>query len=336
MIIIIYVIVAILAAALVGGLLYLYSLPADYTVSRSREMDVAGEKIFNSVLDFKSWPKWGPWLPHAPNTKLEYSSNLTQEGGHYTWQSKVIGAGKLTHVKIEKPHYIEQKIEFIKPIRGVCKVEWEFAPIKGGKTKVTWTMHGRVPFFFRFMTKNLDRMIGLDYEMGLIMLNRLLDAKADLLRLEYTEIVSRPGCRGVYEACSSSLKELATVMPKAYDRVSANMDKRKIKAIGPAFTAYRKVDMRKLHAQYDCVVPVADSVQDTTYAQTYAGGKYMKVRMYGSYAYMEHAWHSAMNHMRMKKYKMDKKRPSLEVYEVDMLKAKSPNEYVTDLYVPIK
>ena len=336
MIIIIYAIVAILAVALVGGLLYLYSLPADYTVSRSREMDVAAEKVFNSVLDFKSWPKWSPWLMHEPNAKLEYSRNLTQEGGNYTWLGKMIGSGKLTHVKIEKPNYIEQKIEFIKPFRSVCKVEWEFTPVKEGKTRVTWTMHGRMPFFFRFMTKHMDRMIGLDYDMGLVMLNRLLDAKADLFRLEYTGVVSRPGCRGVYEACSSSMNEFGTVMPKAYDRVSENMDKRKIKAIGSAFTAYHKVDMRKQRAEYDCVIPVTDSVQDTTYAQTYEGGKYVKVRMHGSYAYMEHAWYSAMSHLRMKKYKMDKKRPSLEVYEVDMQKAKSPNEYVTDIYVPIK
>ena len=342
-----FLILIVLAVIVVGGLLYLYSLPADYKVSRSQTMNVSAEKIFNRVLDFHSWGEWSPWLMHEPTAELKFGDEVkvTEVGGFYTWNGKAIGSGKLTHtgIKKEKPdrleQKIEQKIEFRKPFRSVCKVEWTFATTqKGGAevTEVSWSMQGRMPFLFRFMTKKMDGMIGMDYEMGLLMLNRLLDDRADRFELDFTGKVTRTEGIAAYEACGGSISALAVTMKQAFDKVFEILKQRNIRPIGPAFAAYHKVNMKKMHCTYDCAIPVGESVGDTPYTKNYPGGEYFKIRYRGSYDYMKHAWHAAMSHVRMNKYKWDGSRPSLEVYEKDMTKADTPNDYVTDIYVPIK
>ncbi len=338
---VLFLILIVLAVIVVGGLLYLYSLPADYKVSRTRTMHVSAEKVFNRVLDFRSWGEWSPWLMHEPTAERKFGdeAEVTEVGGFYTWSGKAIGAGKLTHVGIEKPVHIEQKIEFRKPFRSVCKVEWAFATTqKGGAefTEVTWSMQGRMPFLFRFMTKKMDGMIGMDYEMGLLMLNRLLDGRADRFELDFTGKVSRPASIAAYAACSGSMSELAVTMKQAFDKVFGILKQRNIQPVGPAFAAYHKVNMKKTHCTYDCAIPVDESVGDTTYTKNYPGGEYFKIRYRGGYDYMKHVWYAAMSHVRMNKYKWDRSRPPLEVYEKDMTKTDTPNDYVTDIYVPIK
>jgi hypothetical protein len=54
---------------------------------------------------------------HEPGTTLAFSDNPDQEGGWYTWDGKLTGAGRLTHEKLTGEEKIEQRIEFIRPLR---------------------------------------------------------------------------------------------------------------------------------------------------------------------------------------------------------------------------
>ena len=114
---------------------------------------------------------------HEPDTRLEFSQSPEQEGGWYTWDGDRVGAGKLTHVSIEPPDRIEERIEFLRPFKSVSAVWWEFVD-SDGQTEVSWNMKGAMPFFFRFMTRMMSVMIGKDYDLGLALLRGTLDPRA--------------------------------------------------------------------------------------------------------------------------------------------------------------
>ena len=140
---------AIIVAVVLAIVIYLATLDGNFNVRRSREIEASPEAVFAAIVDFKSWPQWSPWLIHEPDTKIVYSDNYQQEGGNYSWDGKVVGAGKLSHVNIRPPARIEQQIEFTRPFRAVNQVNWEFED-RGERTLVTWEMVGRMPFLLRF------------------------------------------------------------------------------------------------------------------------------------------------------------------------------------------
>ena len=137
--------IAIIAVIVLAGLLYLASLDGSFSVRRSLEIDAPIESVFDAVVDFKSWPEWSPWLLHEPDTRLEYSDDYRLEGGYYSWDGKVVGAGRLTHIAIKPGSRISQQIDFIRPFKASNQVIWEFEA-RDAKTLVSWEMQGRMPF----------------------------------------------------------------------------------------------------------------------------------------------------------------------------------------------
>ena len=56
----------------------------------------------------------------------------------------------------------------------------------------------------------------------------------------------------------------------------------------------------------------------------------------GNYEFLELAWYSAYAHLQTMKIKVDKTRPSLEIYENDPESCTSSNDWLTGIYIPVK
>lgn len=52
----------ILAIILVTLILYLASLDGEYLVDRSLVIRAPVDDVYKTVVDFKTWPQWSPWL----------------------------------------------------------------------------------------------------------------------------------------------------------------------------------------------------------------------------------------------------------------------------------
>jgi len=331
------VIVAVVAIAAIAALIYLATLEGSYQARRSLLMNVDRERVFDKVRDLKSWRSWSPWLMHEPDAKLEYSSDTDSEGAHYSWDGARVGAGKLIHTRLDQPNRIEQRIEFVRPFKSVAKVWWEFEA-KDGQTEVTWGMEGRMPFLLRFMTPTTCGMIANDYELGLAMLRRELDETAEAPVIEFAGERDFEPRTVLTLAFEGPTDELGEVMGKGFTRLSAALEAAGGSVAGRPFAAYHKVDIKARQVQCDMAVPVAKPItaSDDLVVKTLGGGKYFKVTQRGSYDFLELTWYSAISHLRMAKIKMDKSRPSLEVYENDPCSVEQKNELLTALFIPIK
>ena len=176
--------VLLLVLLLAGCLVYLFCLDGKYEVKRTKLINSDIDAAFDKIRDFRSWQDWSPWLIHEPDTKLKFGENCDQEGGYYTWDGNLVGAGMLRHVSFNAPHRIDQQIEFTRPFKSICKVSFEFQE-KGNQTAVTWAMCGEMPFLFRFMTRKTVDMISKDYDLGLAMLAGQLDSNAEFPRIYF-------------------------------------------------------------------------------------------------------------------------------------------------------
>lgn len=338
---ILLIILVLVGIILVGGIIYLASLPGTFTIEEQVFIVAPRKKVFAQVLNFRSWTKWSPWVMHEPSVKITYSKNLTNVGGNYSWDGEFIGAGNLAHSKITPDSYIKQQLTFIRPFKSKAVTEWKFKETSkklNGKaskgTQVSWIMHSSMPFLFRPMVPMIKRGVSSDYKLGLLLLAQTLDPKADKLKFNFVRAKELKPRYGVYESFSGKLQDLLVNSPKAFGKLEKRIKDEKLKLAGSPFQAYWQVNLKNQTTNCDFVWPVATKVDKG--GKTYPGGKYFRIEYQGSYQYLEQVWNAAMGHVRMKKQKLNSKIPSLEIYETDPRTVKSPNDLKTVILIPVK
>ena len=325
-----------LALIILGALVYLASLNGKYEVRRSLLMNVDRQTAFDKVRDFRSWAEWSPWLMHEPDTRLAFSDTPEQEGGWYTWDGKRVGAGKLTHVNLDPPNRIEERIEFLRPFRSTNSVWWEFSETEG-QTEIAWNMKGKMPFFFRFMAPMMSIMIAKDYDLGLAMLRGVLDPQAERPAIGFEGETGLESQSALTIPFKGNMDDMIAAMTDGFPRLAAHVEQSGFSLAGRPFTAYHRVNPKKKYFECDIAVPVTHDTPDGDFVRkSLGGGKYFRVNVEGSYSFLELAWYSAMSHIRMLKLKMDVSRPSLEIYENDPEEVAHSNDIRTSLYIPVK
>jgi uncharacterized protein YndB with AHSA1/START domain len=156
--------------------------PKDFRVVRSRTIGAPPAALFALVNDFRQWTQWSPWEKVDPAMQRAYDGSAAGAGARYAWVgNNQIGQGSMTILESLPPELIRIKIEFLKPMAGVCDIEFSFKA-DGDRTLVTWSMGGCHSFMARVMGlfMNLDKMTGGFFEQGLAELARITEAKPEL------------------------------------------------------------------------------------------------------------------------------------------------------------
>ena len=328
-------IIIILLIVFFALLIYLLSLDGHYHVDRSLLIDAPIEKVFAAVVDFKTWSKWSPWLLHEPDARLEFSDDYQAEKGYYRWDGERVGSGKLTHISIAPHLTIQQQIEFFRPFKSVSDVCWSFREVDG-KTEVHWMMTGTMPFFLRFFTAMTARMIAQDYDLGLHLLNGYLDARNPHPQIRFCGEQPLQGFDYAAQPFRGQLGELKQAMQQTFPALMQKAGDLKLIAGAPV-TIYHKADTEKMWFECDMGVPLTSTPADgALQVKHFAGGKYYKTECHGDYRFLELAWYKAHSQVQMLKLKIDKKRPSMEVYENDPTSVEDSNQILTSIYLPIK
>ena len=309
----------------------------DYLVSRSMVIKRPPAEIYSKVVDLRSWPSWSPWLLHEPKAQIVYSEDppTNKEGGHYSWDGKKVGSGKMTTLKVVENERIDQQIAFVKPFKSVCRVSWEFSAEDGG-TNVTWTMDGSMPFFFRFMTSKIKHAIGKDYACGLKMLEQEVDPAAPKMVISFKGVGERPEMEIASSHWEGQLSDMPEVMRETFPKIYQAGKHEEGKMTGQPLTIYEKMDEKKGSVVLKMAVPIGKDQVEGFETMTLQGGKYHRTILQGDYAYLGHAWHSAFNNVRMSGAKYDCRRSPYEVYDNDPTAAESVDEYLTSIYIPVK
>ena len=146
-------------------------LPTRYETERSIVISAPVEKVFDQVNDLKKNENWSPWIRADDTMKLEFGSQTTGQGAHYSWTSENSGSGKLAISKSVANERIETDIDFIE--QGKASGYWKFEP-SGETVKVTWGFYGEnEDVLGRYFGLMMDTLVGADFEKGLAELKRV-------------------------------------------------------------------------------------------------------------------------------------------------------------------
>jgi len=165
---------------LIGAFAALVSMqPSAFKIVRSASIAAPPEKVFAAVNDFHKWQAWSPWIELDPKAKATFDGPAAGPGAKFAWAGNdKIGEGRMEIKDALPGERVLIKLDFVKPMQGTSDTEFTFKPTGGG-TIVTWTMTGEDGFVgkaARFFM-NIDKLVGGDFERGLVKLKAVAEAK---------------------------------------------------------------------------------------------------------------------------------------------------------------
>lgn len=151
-------------------------LPSRYMVQRSIEIQKPAIVVSEKVGDLESWKDWSPLYAAEPEAAFLFEGKRGQPGMTQRWSGEKIGKGSYRLDAVSPGSEIRATLTFNEPDTMVAKDQWTFESIEPNRTKVTWTNQGTLGYpMGRLLGLFLDRMIGKDYEKGLLNLKLTLE-----------------------------------------------------------------------------------------------------------------------------------------------------------------
>jgi len=150
--------------------------PAAFHVERSLIIKTAPEIIFPLINDFHQWELWTPYNKD-PLMQKTFNGSASGTGAAYAWKgNKTVGQGEISITDATPPTKIMLDLHMIQPFEGRNVVVFTLYAI-GQSTHVTWAMDGKQSFFVKIMGLffSMDKMVGKDFETGLINLKNLAE-----------------------------------------------------------------------------------------------------------------------------------------------------------------
>lgn len=161
-----------LAMALVGGATL---ISPRYTVTRSESIQAAPEKVYELLVDPRSWMEWTVWKRRDPRMSVVYSGPPSGAGAALSWSSKAFGSGRMTFTHAKHNELIAYELD----LAGIgLKSQCELTLQSDGQwTLVTWTMRGELGgnIVWRWIALLVNPVFGRDFRDGLVNLKTLAE-----------------------------------------------------------------------------------------------------------------------------------------------------------------
>ena len=284
-----------------------------FSVQKSITIDAPPEAVFEALSNFKSWPKWSPWVIIEPDCALTFS----EDGESYAWDGKIIESGSMRKTSSTAPSQLNLALEFVRPWKSKADVQFEMTP-EGDGANVTWSMNSALPFFLFWMKPMMIRLIGMDYDRGLAMLKDLIESGhvPSTLTFKSNQKVSACNYIGIQTDCS--MDEMGPKMEKDMATLCAFLEEQSLTPSDKPFTLYSKWNLIKGSAQYITAFPL-DSIPAELPAGIISGARpectTYCVEHRGPYRHLANAWSAAMMHQRGKVFASSKQSVPFEIYE---------------------
>lgn len=307
-------------------------MPKTY-VEKSITIDANVEKIKSIIADFNHWKPWSPWFILEPEAK----ESVTDNGKTHEWDGKRIGSG-IIKVVAEEESIIKYDLKFLKPWKSESKTDFIIEKIDDNATKLTWTMEGSLPFFMFWMKTMMERLIGMDYDRGLLMLKDYIENGKVDAKLEFLGESEYEGCKFVGIKNECTIDNIKEVMSEDFKKLNEFAKENEEIVTCDWFSIYHKFDFNKNKVIYTGGVGIKSEPQNIP-AGMFKGSipatKLHTVRHIGPYELLGNAWSAIMCMERAKEIKKNKKIPPMEFYRNSPMET-DPKDLISDVCMAVK
>lgn len=304
---------------------------SNFEVERSILIGIPVEQVYATVRDFKTWPAWSPWLCAEPDCALEFAP----DGNHYSWRGDIVGSGEMRVTGERENEFIEYDVTFHSPWKSTAKVRFVFGR-EGDRTRTTWLMNGKLPFYMFLFKGMMTAAIGLDYKRGLAMLKDLMQKGEVPSKLEFLGQSAFPGFSYVGVKTTCRIADMSEKMEADMHRMIKWAQDQHITPCGKALSIYHKWSVTQGTTTYTLGLPVEKIpgwLPEDLVSGKIPACEVERIRHTGSYLHLGNAWSAGMARIRAKVWKCSRGIHPFEIYENDPSEV-SEKELVTMVYFP--
>ncbi|MEW7281059.1 GyrI-like domain-containing protein [Aquimarina sp. 2201CG1-2-11] len=333
-----------LLLALIGGAVYVATINGEYQVEESRVINAPDELLFNTINEYRTWDKWGPWMDESDDLIMEYPEKTSGEGASYSWKSETQGNGRMETEKVAQFSSIDQNITFITPMgESKSDVYWKFEKTEGTKTKVTWGMKGKQSFmekaFWATQDSTISQMLKPMYSRGLEKLDVFVNEKMKEYNVNVDGITEHGGGFYMYNATAASIATIPEKMAQMLPLVFNYMKENNLPQTGKPFTLYNEYNEEQGTAIFSCAIPTRDKVvtpkDSSVLCDFLPRQKVVKTTLKGNYTNLKEAWETGYKYIQDNKLELNTQAVPFEVYVTDPSQQSNPAEWITEIYIPI-
>lgn len=330
---------------LIGGAIYFATKDGSFDVSESKTINAPAEVVYNNVKDYKSWPKWGPWMEEDKNMKIDYAEKTEGEGASYSWTSETVGNGSMKTVKVIPNKEINQEITFNTPLGDSdSDVYWYFEDTeKPGQTKVTWGMKGEQSFmekvFMSFQEDDMETGLSKMFSSGLNNLEEVVEESMKQYSINVDGVTRYSGGYYMYNTTAAKQSEIGSKMGPMLGQVMGYMQDNNIPTAGMPFTIYNSIDSENGTVIFSAAIPVKERVITpdgspvlTGFMETLTA---VKATLKGNYSHLPEAYEKANQYIANNNLQVDPNGNMFEVYANDPGEVPNPSNWITEIYIPI-
>lgn len=291
------------------------------------------EKVKSVITDFNHWKAWSPWFILEPEAK-EY---VSENGKRHEWEGKRIGSG-IIKVIAEEELLIKYDLKFLKPWKSESKSDFILEKIDENTTKLTWTMAGSLPFFMFWMKNMMERLIGMDYDRGLLMLKDYIEKGAVAAKLEFLGESQFEGCQFIGIKSECTIDNIGEVMSEDFKKLADFAKHNEEIVTCDWFSVYHKFDFNKNKVVYTSGVGIKSDPQSLPAGMIKGklpATKVHTVRHIGPYELSGNGWSAIMAMDRAKEFAKNKKIPPMEFYRNSPMDT-DPKDLISDICMAVK
>ena len=168
------------AAAIAVVLVFAASRPDSFRVQRSASIKAPPETVFEHINDLRRFNAWNPFEKKDPNMKGSYGGAASGKGATYAFAGNgSVGSGRLAIIDSMPASEVRMTLDMEQPMEGHNVVEFNLRPegTQGESTRVTWAIHGPMPYVSKLLSLfcDMDAMIGREFEAGLAELKAIVE-----------------------------------------------------------------------------------------------------------------------------------------------------------------
>jgi hypothetical protein len=297
-------------------------------------IDATREHIYSILSDFNLWKAWSPWLICEPEARLRISG----DGKYYEWIGERVGSGNM-RITDEKEFQISYDLCILKPWKSNSKTTFQLSQ-SGDQIEVTWTMDSTLPFFMFFLKKMMERLIGMDYERGLLMLKDYCEKGSVDASLDFLGESQYEGCSYLGIKNSSALDNMSDVMGADFEKLTDFALANKKLVSSDFFSIYHKFSFGKNRADFTSALrlkgePIAANLPKGFFVDSLPKTVLYTIRHKGTYKLLGNAWGAITAMQRAKEFKCNKRMHPMEFYR-NSPRDVAPHELVSDVCMPIE
>lgn len=315
--------------------IWMATLPSEFSVSRSAEINACPEEIMANISDMKTWPEWSAWFELDSTMEASFGDTTRGVGAFYSWTS-TMGNGSLRVTNIEGANRMVYDLNF--EGQGKSVGEFVIEPGENGGSKITMSFSGEMPFFTRFMGTMMDGWVGPQFETSLENLGARIEGGHKARCNGYTaEVVTVESMPYIYIPQDLAWSEMTSeVFATSYGTMMSFLGKEASNITAPPFSVYTEWDEANQRAKFRVALAVSTEkplvepiMSDSSYA-----GRAVKVVHMGKYEDTGDAhWYAdAYIHDNNLEYAGS----PWESYVTDPMTEPDTAKWVTEIYYPVK